>query len=119
MTMWFKRFASPALLVMTVLYVLSPIDLINDRVPFLGRLDDLLVVVAAVSVWLVRKALRRPELYRHLGSRSVETESLDFVPALVCPGCGTAISPDSNFCINCGVAVSNIAGPEVPPPESS
>jgi uncharacterized membrane protein YkvA (DUF1232 family) len=41
-----------ALLVLAGGYVLSPIDLIPDRIPFLGALDDVAVIVLAVDLFL-------------------------------------------------------------------
>jgi uncharacterized membrane protein YkvA (DUF1232 family) len=50
----FRHAATPtrvkAMLLLAVLYVLSPIDLIPDVVPILGWLDDIGVVVILLSV---------------------------------------------------------------------
>ena len=46
-----------ALVVLSVLYVLSPIDLIPDVIPVAGWLDDLIVLVVA-GTYLVRSGQR-------------------------------------------------------------
>lgn len=40
--------------VLVVLYVLSPIDLIPDAIPFLGAVDDLVLVPLAIR-WLLKR----------------------------------------------------------------
>ncbi|GAB3647645.1 YkvA family protein [Ramlibacter alkalitolerans] len=40
--------------VLVVLYVLSPIDLIPDAIPFVGALDDLVLVPLAIR-WLLKR----------------------------------------------------------------
>jgi uncharacterized membrane protein YkvA (DUF1232 family) len=40
--------------VLIVLYVLSPIDLIPDAIPFFGALDDLVLVPLAIR-WLLKR----------------------------------------------------------------
>ncbi len=69
-----KRFLIPAFLVFAILYALSPFDLIADRTPFLGRLDDLLLVVLAVSIWLLNKRVRRRVVDKNLTSPPEEKE---------------------------------------------
>jgi uncharacterized membrane protein YkvA (DUF1232 family) len=41
-----------ALLVLAVLYVVSPIDLIPDFLPFVGEVDDLIVIIAACRLFI-------------------------------------------------------------------
>ena len=41
-----------ALLVLGVLYVVSPIDLIPDVIPFVGEVDDLVVVIAVCRLFM-------------------------------------------------------------------
>ncbi|MBQ2734095.1 MAG: DUF1232 domain-containing protein [Clostridia bacterium] len=48
-TPWYARILAAAV----VIYALSPIDLIPDFVPFLGYLDDL-VILPALIAWCVR-----------------------------------------------------------------
>ena len=48
-TPWYARILAAAV----VVYALSPIDLIPDFVPFLGYLDDL-VILPALIAWCVR-----------------------------------------------------------------
>ena len=41
-----------ALLLLSFLYVLSPVDLIPDVIPFVGEIDDLVVVIAACRLFI-------------------------------------------------------------------
>lgn len=41
-----------ALLLLSVIYVLSPIDLIPDVVPFVGEVDDLLIIILACRLFI-------------------------------------------------------------------
>jgi uncharacterized membrane protein YkvA (DUF1232 family) len=52
--------------VLTVLYVLSPIDLIPDWIPFAGWMDDLAVVTLAIR-WMLRNL--PPEIAAATGRR--------------------------------------------------
>ena len=58
-----------ALVPLAILYALSPLDLIPDRVPILGRFDDLLILGLALLI-LIKGA--RPDIV---------DEHLDRVPA--------------------------------------
>ena len=48
-TPWYAK----VIAVLTVAYVISPIDLIPDFIPFIGHLDDLIVL--ATGMWIVKK----------------------------------------------------------------
>jgi uncharacterized membrane protein YkvA (DUF1232 family) len=41
-----------ALLVLGVLYVVSPVDLVPDFIPFVGEVDDLIVIIAACRFFM-------------------------------------------------------------------
>lgn len=46
-SMWAK-----AVLVLAVVYLLSPLDLLPDTMPFLGEIDDLVVLLAACKAFM-------------------------------------------------------------------
>jgi len=82
-TLW-RAFMAPetpwhlkALMLLVPAYLLSPIDLIPDVVPFLGWVDDFVVVPLLVS-WIVRmlpqKATVQAEAYRRAddGARVID-----------------------------------------------
>jgi uncharacterized membrane protein YkvA (DUF1232 family) len=54
---WFAR----SVLVLALMYVISPLDAIMDWIPFLGELDDLAVVILAfrMFIWLCPKDVVR------------------------------------------------------------
>lgn len=64
-------FPAKAVIAVTIAYAVSPIDLIPDFIPFLGQLDDLLIVPALIVLALrmippeVASRCRR-EAWRHL-----------------------------------------------------
>ncbi len=41
-----------ALLVLSLLYVVSPVDLIPDVIPFIGEVDDLVVLIAVCRLFM-------------------------------------------------------------------
>jgi uncharacterized membrane protein YkvA (DUF1232 family) len=56
-------FAAKVVLVITVAYAFSPIDLIPDFIPLLGYLDDLLIL--PLGIWLCIKLIPAPILARY------------------------------------------------------
>lgn len=52
--LWDRRVSiwPKALLVLSVLYVLSPVDLIPDVLPFIGEVDDLVVIIAVCRLFM-------------------------------------------------------------------
>jgi len=52
--LWDRRVSiwPKALLVLAIIYVLSPIDLIPDFIPFVGELDDLVVLIAVCRLFV-------------------------------------------------------------------
>jgi uncharacterized membrane protein YkvA (DUF1232 family) len=56
-------FAAKVVLVLTVAYALSPIDLIPDFIPVLGYLDDLLLL--PFGIWLTIKLLPENVLHEY------------------------------------------------------
>lgn len=41
-----------ALLVLSLVYVISPVDLLPDTIPFVGEVDDLIVLIAACRLFI-------------------------------------------------------------------
>lgn len=67
-TLW-RAFLAPetplhlkALMLLVPAYLLSPIDLIPDIIPFLGWVDDLVIVPMLVS-WIVKMLPQRAPVY--------------------------------------------------------
>lgn len=58
-----------ALMLLVPAYLLSPIDLIPDVVPFLGWIDDFVVVPLLVS-WIVRMLPQQAPAYRRAADGS-------------------------------------------------
>ena len=54
-----------ALVPLSLLYVISPFDLVKDSVPFLGRFDDLIIV--GLAILLLIKLAPRHIVDEHLG----------------------------------------------------
>ena len=70
-----------ALVPLAFLYILSPLDLLKDTVPILGRFDDL--VVLAIAVLLLTKLAPRHVVDEHLGKRPVTDRPEDKDPSQV------------------------------------
>ena len=64
---WDKRvpMVLRALVPLAIVYVLSPVDLIRDRVPVIGRFDDLIVL--ALAVFFLIKLSPQHVVDEHLG----------------------------------------------------
>jgi uncharacterized membrane protein YkvA (DUF1232 family) len=56
-------FAAKVVLVLTVAYAFSPIDLIPDFIPIIGYLDDLLIL--PLGIWLSIKLIPEPILHQY------------------------------------------------------
>lgn len=72
------------LLPLAILYVLSPVDFIRDRVPVIGRFDDLIVLVLAVL--LLTKLAPRHVVDEHLGRPRASNRPEDRDPSKVVDG---------------------------------
>lgn len=64
-----------ALLGVAAVYVISPIDLIPDRVPILGALDDVAVIVIAVDLFF--DGLPRSLLHEKMEELGIPAEELE------------------------------------------
>ena len=73
-----------ALLPLALLYVLSPVDLLRDKVPIVGRFDDLIIFGLAV-LFLVKLAPRHV-VNEHLGIAPVSHRPEDKDPSKVVDG---------------------------------
>jgi uncharacterized membrane protein YkvA (DUF1232 family) len=51
---------------LAVVYVVSPLDLIKDRVPVIGRFDDLIIL--ALAVFLLVKLSPKHVVDEHMGA---------------------------------------------------
>jgi uncharacterized membrane protein YkvA (DUF1232 family) len=72
------------LLPLAILYALSPVDFIRDRVPVVGRFDDLVVLVLAVL--LLTKLAPRHVVDEHLGRPRASNRPEDRDPSKVVDG---------------------------------
>ena len=73
-----------ALLPLALLYILSPFDLISDRIPFLGRFDDLIILGLAL-LFLIK--LSPPHVVdEHLGRAPKSDRPEDKDPSQVVDG---------------------------------
>lgn len=69
---------------LAILYALSPVDFIRDRVPVVGRFDDLIVLVLAVL--LLTKLAPRHVVDEHLGRPRASSRPEDRDPSKVVDG---------------------------------
>ena len=81
-----------ALVPLAILYVLSPVDLIRDRLPVVGRLDDL--IVFTMAVFLLFKLAPRHVVDEHLGRPRVSNRPEDRDSSKVVEGSARFIDDD-------------------------
>ena len=81
-----------SLVPLALLYVLSPIDLVRDKIPFLGRVDDLIVLGLAVLL-LIRLAPRHV-VDEHLGRSPRSERPEDKDPSKVVDGSARFLDED-------------------------
>ncbi len=67
-------FAAKAVAVLTVAYALSPIDLIPDFIPFIGLLDD--VIIVPLGLWLAIKLTPKEVMDEARNKAQVELKPL-------------------------------------------
>ncbi|MEK7806769.1 MAG: DUF1232 domain-containing protein [Chloroflexota bacterium] len=72
------------LLPLAILYAFSPVDFIRDRVPVVGRFDDVIVLVLAVL--LLTKLAPRHVVDEHLGRPRASNRPEDRDPSKVVDG---------------------------------
>jgi uncharacterized membrane protein YkvA (DUF1232 family) len=74
-TPWYAK----AILVLLLVYLMSPIDLIPDVIPVLGMLDD--IVVIALALWLAYRMTPKPVI-EECRTRANEADREDWIKAL-------------------------------------
>ncbi|WP_161890408.1 YkvA family protein [Pontibacter russatus] len=76
-------FAAKVVLVITVAYAFSPIDLIPDFIPILGYLDDLLIL--PLGIWLSIRLIPEPVLahYRRQAKEQLHQRKTNYIMAAV------------------------------------
>ena len=80
------------LLPLAIIYVISPIDLVKDTVPILGRFDDLIVV--ALALLLLVKLAPREVVDEHNGIIPPSDRPEDKDPSNVVDGAGRIIDEE-------------------------
>ena len=73
-----------ALVPLAIVYAISPLDLIRDRVPIIGRFDDVIVIVLAV-LFLIKFSPQHV-LDEHMGKVPPSTRPEDNDPSKVVDG---------------------------------
>ena len=73
-----------ALVPLSILYVLSPFDLIKDQMPIIGRADDILMV--SLALLLLLKLSPRRVVDEHLGRRAPDQPPQEKDPSKVVEG---------------------------------
>ena len=83
---WDKRvnIVLRALVPLAIIYVLSPLDLIRDRVPIIGRFDD--VVIFGLAVLLLTKLAPQRLVDEHMGKPPASDRPEDKDPSKVVDG---------------------------------
>ncbi|ARS37654.1 YkvA family protein [Pontibacter actiniarum] len=76
-------FAAKVMVLITVAYAFSPIDLIPDFIPIIGYLDDLLLL--PLGIWLSVKLVPKPLLhyYRQKAKEQMHERKPNYVMAAV------------------------------------
>lgn len=76
-------FAAKVVLVVTVAYAFSPIDLIPDFIPLLGYLDDMLIL--PLGIWLSIKLIPEPVLahYRRQAKEHLNLRKTNYIMAAI------------------------------------
>ena len=77
---------------LALLYTLSPIDLVRDRIPRLGWADDLLVL--GLAMLLLTKLAPRHVVEEHLGNRQTAGRPEEKDPTKVVEGSARLIDSD-------------------------
>ncbi|MCH8989082.1 MAG: DUF1232 domain-containing protein [Chloroflexi bacterium] len=81
-----------ALVPLAVLYILSPLDLISDRIPIIGRFDDLIILGLAL---LFLTKLAPPHVVdEHMGRTTPSERPEDKDPAKVVDGSSRLIDDE-------------------------
>ncbi len=81
-----------ALVPLAVLYIISPLDLISDRIPIIGRLDDLLILGLAL---LFLTKLAPPHIVdEHMGRTPPSDRPEDKDPSKVIDGSSRLIDDE-------------------------
>ena len=78
-----------ALIPLALIYIVSPFDLVRDRLPIIGRFDDL--VLLAVAVLLLIKLSPRHVVDEHLGREPISNRPEDRDPTQVVDGSARSV----------------------------
>ncbi len=83
---WDKRvpIVLRALVPLAIIYALSPVDLIRDRIPMIGRFDDLIVL--GLAVLLLVKLAPQDVVDEHQGKPTASNRPEDKDPSKVVDG---------------------------------
>ena len=80
------------LLPLAIVYALSPIDLIRDRIPFLGRFDDLIFI--ALALLFLVKLSPKDVVDEHNGVAPKSNRPEDTDPEKVVDGSGRVVDDE-------------------------